>query len=103
VLEAEHGARPLLSEAQLEIALRAIADFVDLKSPYTVGHSSGVAEVAAAAATRCGLADPNVTSVRRAGFLHDLGRTGVPNGIWEKALPCARRTSENTPSTRLGE
>jgi HD-GYP domain-containing protein (c-di-GMP phosphodiesterase class II) len=49
------------------------------------------------------LADPDVTSVRRAGFLHDLGRTGVPNGIWEKALPCARRTSENTPSTRLGE
>jgi HD-GYP domain-containing protein (c-di-GMP phosphodiesterase class II) len=33
------------------------------------------------------LPDPDVTSVRRAGFLHDLGRTGVPNGIWEKAGP----------------
>jgi HD-GYP domain-containing protein (c-di-GMP phosphodiesterase class II) len=74
VLEAEPGVRPLLSEARLETALRAIADFVDLKPPYTAGHSSG-------------LPDPDVTSVRRAGFLHDLGRTGVPNGIWEKAGP----------------
>jgi HD-GYP domain-containing protein (c-di-GMP phosphodiesterase class II) len=87
VLAAEPGVRPLLSEERLESALRAIADFVDLKSPYTEGHSSGVAELAAAAAARCGLPDSDVTSVRRAGFLHDLGRTGVPNGMWEKPGP----------------
>lgn len=87
VLAAEPGARPLLSETRFETALRAIADFVDLKSPCTAGHSSGVAELAATAATRCGLSDHDATSVRRAGFLHDLGRTGVPNGIWEKAGP----------------
>jgi HD-GYP domain-containing protein (c-di-GMP phosphodiesterase class II) len=28
-----------------------------------------------------------VVSVRRAGLLHDLGRTGVPNGIWDKPGP----------------
>ena len=85
VLAAEPGVRPFLSEERLERTLRAIADFVDLKSPYTASHSSGVAELAAASAARCGLPDSDVTSVRRAGFLHDLGRTGVPNGIWEKA------------------
>jgi HD-GYP domain-containing protein (c-di-GMP phosphodiesterase class II) len=87
VLEAEPGARPCLSEERLEVALRAIADFVDLKLPYTAGYSSGVAELAAAAAIRYGLPEEEVISVRRAGFLHDLGRTGVPNGIWEKVGP----------------
>ena len=87
VLDTEPGSHPYLSEEQLEVALRAIADFVDLKSPYTSGHSSGVAELAAAASTRYGLPEGDVNSVRRAGFLHDIGRTGVPNGIWEKAGP----------------
>ena len=31
-------------------SLEAIADFIDLKSPYTIGHSRGVADLAAAAA-----------------------------------------------------
>ena len=39
-----------LTEDELDRVLAAIADFVDLKSPYTLGHSRGVAELAAAAA-----------------------------------------------------
>jgi uncharacterized protein YciI len=87
VLAAEPGPRPCLAEAQLHRALRAVADFVDLKSPYTVGHSSGVAELAAEAAQQRGLPEADVQTLRRAGWLHDLGRIGVSNMIWDKPGP----------------
>jgi len=62
----------------------AFADFVDLKSPYLLGHSSGVAALAAAAGRLYGLSDADLKIVRNAALLHDLGRVSVPNGIWDK-------------------
>ena len=90
VLEAEPGARPLLSGRRLDEALRAVGDFADLKSPYTVGHSGGVAQLAARAAQRCGLPGQDVGAVRRAGWVHDIGRVGVSSGIWDKRGPLTR-------------
>lgn len=75
----------ILRDADLDTLLQAIGDFADLKCPFTVGHSPAVAELAAAAATRLGLARADIDTVRRAGFVHDLGRMGVPNSVWEKA------------------
>ena len=54
-----------LTEDELDRVLAAIADFVDLKSPYTLGHSRGVAEPAAAAADEWGA---YTRTVRRAGL-----------------------------------
>jgi HD-GYP domain-containing protein (c-di-GMP phosphodiesterase class II) len=48
VFSREPGARTYLSDAQFDRACQAIADFADIKSPYTIGHSSGVANLAAA-------------------------------------------------------
>jgi HD-GYP domain-containing protein (c-di-GMP phosphodiesterase class II) len=58
--------------------LEVFADFIDLKSPFTAGHSREVA----ALASEAGGGDP--VALRRAGLLHDLGRASVPNGIWDK-------------------
>ena len=55
VIAAEPALAVELSEEQLDGALAAIANFVDLKSPYTLGHSVAVAELAAAACRRLGL------------------------------------------------
>jgi HD-GYP domain-containing protein (c-di-GMP phosphodiesterase class II)/DNA-binding CsgD family transcriptional regulator len=87
VLEAEPGPRVALTPSARESALRAIADFVDLKSDFTAGHSSGVAHLAAAAAERLGLSEPEVASVRQAGYVHDLGRVGVSTALWDKPGP----------------
>ncbi|HET8851115.1 MAG TPA: HD domain-containing phosphohydrolase [Ktedonobacteraceae bacterium] len=95
VLAAEPGPHPYLAEADLDRALRAVADFVDLKSPYTVGHSSGVAELAAEAAQRYGLPEADVETLRRAGWLHDLGRIGVSNTIWDKPGPLSEAEWEH--------
>jgi len=72
---------------RVDSAFAAIASFTDLKSPWLRGHSTGVAELAEAAAWRSGLAADAVTRLRRAALAHDLGRVGVSNAIWEKPGP----------------
>jgi len=87
VVNAEPGLRRQLHGDAVDVALLAVADFADLKSPYTMGHSRAVAELAAGAASVLGLPEAEVTTVRRAGLVHDLGRLGVSNAIWDKPSP----------------
>jgi HD-GYP domain-containing protein (c-di-GMP phosphodiesterase class II) len=91
-IAAEPALARRMSGVELDEALAAIADFADLKSPYTTGHSRGVAALAASAALRAGLGEPAAAELRRAGLLHDVGRLGVPNTIWDK--PGALSASE---------
>jgi HD-GYP domain-containing protein (c-di-GMP phosphodiesterase class II) len=84
VIAAEPALAGRLTDLQLDSALAAVADFADLKSPYTTGHSRGVAGRAAAAARLARLGDAEADELRRAGLLHDVGRIGVPNTIWDK-------------------
>jgi len=46
-----------------------------------------VANLAAEAARFSGLPISEVTTIRRAGLVHDLGRLGVSNAIWDKPGP----------------
>jgi HD-GYP domain-containing protein (c-di-GMP phosphodiesterase class II)/DNA-binding CsgD family transcriptional regulator len=87
VIEAEPALRVTLSGEAFDRALLAVADFVDLKSPYTLGHARAVAELAAAAGSRLGLPEEEISLLRRAGLVHDLGRLGVSNAIWDKRGP----------------
>ncbi len=65
----------------------AFADFVDLKSAFTFGHSTRVAELARQAGVCLGLPPAELERLHLAGLLHDLGRVGVPTGIWDKPGP----------------
>jgi HD-GYP domain-containing protein (c-di-GMP phosphodiesterase class II) len=79
-----------VDDARFDAVLEAFAAFADLKSPFTRGHSEGVAALAEGAARQAGLAEREAREVRRAALVHDLGRTGVPNGIWDKPGPLTR-------------
>jgi HD-GYP domain-containing protein (c-di-GMP phosphodiesterase class II) len=68
----------------LDRALEAIGAVADLKSVYTRGHAGGVAARASAAARAAGLAETEVALVRRAGWLHDLGRVAVSSRVWDR-------------------
>jgi HD-GYP domain-containing protein (c-di-GMP phosphodiesterase class II)/DNA-binding CsgD family transcriptional regulator len=87
VTSTDQASRYRLTQRQLDDALEAVADFVDVKSPYTIGHSRGVAALATSAAGVLGLDAAGTTLVRRAALLHDLGRLGVPNTVWDKPGP----------------
>ncbi len=87
VIDAEPALRVTLSGAAFDQALLALADFVDLKSPYTLGHARAVSELAAATAAQLGLGEDETSVLRRAGLVHDLGRLGVSNAIWDKPGP----------------
>ena len=87
VLAGEPGTPLTLVGDEIDRCLAAMADFADLLSPYLSGHSSGVAMLAAEAARHRGLPEPVVTEVRRAGYVHDLGRVAVAAQVWQKAGP----------------
>ena len=73
-----------LEGAQIDDALTALAAFADLAD--VIGHSSAVADLAARAAKHLGRVDDEVTAVRRAGLVHDLGKVGVPFRVWQQGV-----------------
>jgi HD-GYP domain-containing protein (c-di-GMP phosphodiesterase class II) len=87
VIDAEPSLTGTLSPAECDDALAAIGRFVDLKSPFTLGHSSAVATLAVTAALDLGLSESDQTLLRRAGLVVGFGRLGVSNAIWDKAGP----------------
>ena len=90
VLAAEPEPHRMLAGAELDDALTVVADFIDLKSPYMGGHSRRCADLAADAARVLGLTEEDITTLRRAAFVHDFGTTVVPNSIWDKPGPLTR-------------
>jgi HD-GYP domain-containing protein (c-di-GMP phosphodiesterase class II) len=94
VISAEPAQGRRLAGPEFDAGLEAIADFIDVKSPYTIGHSRGVADLAGEAARILGLGDRAATTVRRAGLVHDLGRLGVPNAVWDKPGPLGHTETE---------
>jgi HD-GYP domain-containing protein (c-di-GMP phosphodiesterase class II) len=87
VIASEPSLGVYLDPEAFDAALLAVADFVDLKSPYTLGHARNVSRLAGDAGARLGLPSDEVALLRRAGLVHDLGRLGVSNSIWDKPGP----------------
>lgn len=59
---------------------------VDLKSPYPLGHSRAVAQLARDASPILGLDTATGQLAYRAALVHGLGRLGVSNAIWASAV-----------------
>jgi HD-GYP domain-containing protein (c-di-GMP phosphodiesterase class II) len=87
VIDAEPSLAVVLAGERFDQALAAVANFVDLKSPYTLGHSRAVADLAGEAGAGLQLDDAEVLTLWRAGLVHDFGKLGVSNAIWDKRGP----------------
>jgi HD-GYP domain-containing protein (c-di-GMP phosphodiesterase class II) len=94
LIEAEPGLRRSLSERELDVALEAVADFTDLRSPCRAGHSRGVAHLAATAAGLYGLPGGEIVILRRAALVHDVGMHGVPVSVLDKPGPLTGAEAE---------
>jgi len=87
MLESEPFPQVSLSGDGIDAGFAAFAALTGLKSAWLREHSTGVADLAEAAAWRLGLAAETVAFLRRAALAADLGRVGVSNAIWEKPGP----------------
>jgi HD-GYP domain-containing protein (c-di-GMP phosphodiesterase class II) len=90
VIDSEPSLAAVVSGTGLDGALSAVGEFAELKSPWLMGHARGVAELAADAGRSHGLPQADVSSLRRAALVHDIGRLGVSNAVWDKPASLTR-------------
>jgi HD-GYP domain-containing protein (c-di-GMP phosphodiesterase class II) len=83
-LEGEPSPAVTVPEDRLAEVAAVFADLADLKSPFTHGHSRGVAALARGAGERLRLPPETVADLEVAGLLHDVGRVAVSDVVWEK-------------------
>lgn len=60
------------------------ADCIDMKDPYTNGHSYRVAKYSALLAERLGKSKEEVEDIYRIAMLHDIGKIAIPDSILNK-------------------
>ncbi|MDA8382529.1 MAG: HD domain-containing protein [Betaproteobacteria bacterium] len=65
-------------------SLYVLASLVEARDPYTGGHLWRVAQFSRLLAAKHGLPDTDVARIAIGGFLHDLGKVGVPDAILNK-------------------
>ncbi len=64
--------------------IRSLAETIDAKDTYTRGHSERVSLYGEAIARGLGLAGEELETIRYAGYLHDVGKIGIPDAILTK-------------------
>lgn len=64
-----------------ESVLFTLARSIEGKDPYTHGHCERLAEYSAALAQHVGLTEDQITALRRAGVVHDVGKIAIPDAI----------------------
>jgi putative nucleotidyltransferase with HDIG domain len=80
----------LVDERGVDDVARAFADIIDAKSPFTYQHSTRVAEYACSIAAKVGLSGEEIRRLRRAAWLHDIGKLGVSSRVLDKSGPLSR-------------
>ena len=70
-----------------ESVLFALARSIEGKDPYTEGHCERLSDYSAGLGERVGLPAEQITALRRAGIVHDVGKVAVPDAILLKPGP----------------
>lgn len=65
----------------MEDTIQAMAMIVEMRDPYTAGHQRRVTQLACAIAQEIGLSPDQITGLRLAGTIHDIGKVRVPAEI----------------------
>lgn len=93
ILELDHLRKHLQSEVEDQTrkvemmslqTVRALANAIDAKDSYTIGHSERVSEYAALIAKELGWDEDETDNLRFKALLHDVGKIGVPDSILNK-------------------
>jgi HD-GYP domain-containing protein (c-di-GMP phosphodiesterase class II) len=98
ILALEPLPHALLDEQGCDEAFLAIADMIDMRMPFTFGHSRAVAALADAAGKHAGLPASDIRDARWAGYVHDIGELAVSVATWMRG---GALTAREMDSARL--
>jgi putative nucleotidyltransferase with HDIG domain len=73
-----------IQEINIE-SVRALVEAIELRDPYTIGHSIQVANLATRIAQELELSEREKNLIEFAGLLHDVGKIIVPEAILQKS------------------
>lgn len=68
-----------------ESVILSLANTVEARDPCTGGHCARMASYASLFGVLLGLPDEDVSALSRGGYLHDVGKVGVPDMILQKS------------------
>jgi putative two-component system response regulator len=68
-----------------ESVIVSLALTIEARDKYTEGHCQRLASYGSALGRHLGLGDEEVTALVRGGFLHDIGKVGIPDAVLLKA------------------
>lgn len=73
--------REVQLRADSRAALQRLADMIELRDPYTAGHSERVATLARALAVRLGLTGAEADLIETAGRVHDIAKVAISEAV----------------------
>jgi HD-GYP domain-containing protein (c-di-GMP phosphodiesterase class II) len=94
ILALEPAPHATLDEQGCDEAFLAIADMIDMRMPFTFGHSRAVAALTEAACKRAGLPAADIRGARWAAYTHDIGELAVPVSTWMRAGALTERETD---------
>ncbi len=74
-------------ESSYEETLKALASAIDLRDSETAGHSHRVCQYSLETARAMGLSGEKLTVIAQGGYLHDIGKLGIPDSVLLKPGP----------------
>lgn len=81
-------------QQMLRGTVRALAAAIEAKDDYTRGHSDRVTQFAMQIGRAIGLPEARLRMLELAGFLHDVGKIGIPENLLRKAGPLTKEEYE---------
>jgi len=70
-----------------ESVIIGLALMVEARDPYTAGHCERLARYATALGSELQMSDKELAALRRGGYLHDVGKIGIPDTVLLKPGP----------------
>jgi cyclic di-GMP phosphodiesterase len=77
-----------------ESVLFSLAYAIEARDPYTHGHCERLAEMSTRLARKLKLSDEHIEALRRAGYVHDIGKVAVPDAILLKPGPLSEEEKQ---------